>query len=353
MTTPHARAVLLLLIVGSGLRFPEAAVAQPAAPAPPATASQDDRRLHRKFFRDLPWYDPLRAEPHEGKIQLLIPAWAREFPHSTESGTRFSWQVTLGREIPIFAVSTQVADGEMSPKEWGVGLWTPVHFHVIEDFKDPSAPIVDTDYRFGAMAKFQYARSETLRFGVRYVPWAHESTHLGDEYTIFAVNNIPDFERINVSYEYQEYGFSLEGSDLFREGDDWKARHGGIMLWGSDGYYSDHLLESDEPTLTPSQKNYEPSFGVEYLMTAWRGRQTYVSFDLRDKLIYNYHHTPDNPERRQWSFTLQLGRAAEAGDRTALKEYFVQFYRGVNPYGQLRSQKDWWSVGIGWTFGLL
>jgi hypothetical protein len=228
-----------------------------------------------------------------------------------------------------------------------------VHFHVIEDFKDPSAPIVDTDYRFGAMVKFQYGISETLRLGVRYVPWAHESTHLGDEYTIFATNNIPGFERINVSYEYQEYGMSFEGSDLFSEGDDWKVRHGGIIPRGSDGYYSNHLLDSDEPTLTPSRKNYEPSFGVEYLMAGWRGRQTYVSFDLRDKLIYNYHQTPETPERRQWSFALQIGRAAEAGDRTALKDYFIQFYRGVNPYGQLRSQQDWWSIGFGWTFGLL
>ena len=76
---------------------------------------------------------------------------AKEFPQSIEPGTRFSWQITLGREIPIFAVSTQIADGEMDPKEWGLGVWTPVHFHVIEDFKDPSAPIVDTDYRSGAM----------------------------------------------------------------------------------------------------------------------------------------------------------------------------------------------------------
>ena len=87
-------------------------------------------------------------------------------------------------------------------------------------------------------------------------------------------------------------------------------------------------------------------------MAKWRSRQTYVSFDLRDKLIYNYHQTPESPERRQWSFSLQIGRAAVEGDRSALKEYFIQFYRGVNPYGQLRSQEDWWSVGLGWTFGL-
>ena len=70
--------------------------------------------------------------------------------------------------------------------------------------------------------------------------------------------------------------------------------------------------------MTPSLKNYEPSFGVVYLMSEWRGRQTYVSFDLRDKLIYNYHQTPQNPEQRQWSFALQIGRAAGSG-RTGLR----------------------------------
>src|SRR5688572_21962705 len=135
MTNARIRAILALLIVGAGMQFPEPACAQPAAAAAPQTLNGP---LHTKFFRDQPWYDPLRAEPHEGKVQLLIPAWAKGFPDSIEPGTRFSWQITLGREIPIFGLSTQVSDGEMDPKEWGLGVWTPVHFHVIEDFKDPS-----------------------------------------------------------------------------------------------------------------------------------------------------------------------------------------------------------------------
>ena len=39
-------------------------------------------------------------------------------------------------------------------------------------------------------------------------------------------------------------------------------------------------------------------------------------------------------------------------ERRPLKQYFFQVYRGVNPYGQLRSQKDYWSAGIGFVFGL-
>ena len=84
---------------------------------------------------------------------------------------------------------------------------------MIEDFKDDSNPIVDTDYRFGFMTKFQCFCLDTMKLGVRFVPWAHESTHLGDEYTIFAQQN-PSFERINVSHEDWEYGVSLEGGGL-------------------------------------------------------------------------------------------------------------------------------------------
>ena len=323
----------------------------PAASAPaPAPFSE----LKTRMFRNLPFYDALRAEHHAARNKLLIPAWSKGFPHSENSGSRFAWQVHLGGEFPIVAFTTSAADGRMEPGEWGVGLWTPVSFHMIEDFKDDSNPIVDTDYRFGAMLKFQYGLGGNRRLSVRYIPWAHESTHLGDEYVIIAQRPTiqPAFERINVSYEYQEYGVSLEGHNLFRTDDEWTLRHGGIIPWGADGYYSDHLLGSDDPALTSSQKNYEPSFGVQYLLPPWQDRHVYLSFDLRNKLVYNYHQSPDNPERRQWSWNLHIGRTLERNDRKALKDYFVQIYRGVNPYGQLRSQADYWSIGIGWIFGM-
>ena len=313
--------------------------------------------LKSRMFRNLPFYDALRAEPHAARNKLLIPAWSKEFPHSEVTGSRFAWQVSLGGEFPIVAFSTSTVDDRMEPGKWGFGLWTPVSFHMIEDFADDSNPIVDTDYRFGAMLKFQYGLRENLRLGIRYVPWAHESTHLGDEYVIIAQRPTlePPFERVNVSYEYQEYGVSFEGHELFKEDDEWTVRHGGIIPWGSDGYYSDHLLGSDDPVLTPSNKNYEPSFGAQYLLPPWPGRdsrQVYLSFDLRNKLVYNYHQTADNPERRQWSWNLQIGRTLQRGDNKALKDYFFQIYRGVNPYGQLRSQADYWSMGFGWVFGI-
>ncbi len=88
------------------------------------------------------------------------------------------------------------------------------------------------------------------------------------------------------------------------------------------------------------------------LRSILKTRQPYVSVDTRHKLVYNYHQTPSNPEEQQWSWTVQTG--ATVSRNTAgepLKQYFLQFYWGVNPYGQLRSQRDYWSIGMGWVFG--
>ena len=310
------------------------------------TANAQDRVW---TFRDLPYYEPLKADPRAARLTLIVPAWAKEFPHSTEPGNRSVWQITLGRELPILGWRSQTDDGRAGKKEWGVGLWIPVSFHMIEDFKDESAPIVDTDYRFGLMTKFQYGLTEKIWLGVRLTPWAHESTHLGDEYTINASRR-PGFERINPSFEYLEYGFSYE--QVFGEAM-LTLRHGGIHLHGDDGYYSNHLLGSDEPTLTPSEKNFEPSLGVEWRGWNWRKRDVFVSLDIRRKLAYEFHRKPGDTETKHWSYSFAIGRTVPEGTANIpVKDYFVYLYRGVNPFGQLRAQTDFWFAGIGWTFGI-
>ena len=152
--------VLLCLLAG-----PAVALAQPATTESAASQGQDLGPKRPKLFRDQPFYDPLRAEEHAARIQLLIPAWSDEFPDSETSGSRFAWQITLGRELPIVTFSSQVTDGAMDSGEWGLGVWTPISFHMVEDFADESNPIVDTDYRFGSMVKFQYGLSDSLRVG--------------------------------------------------------------------------------------------------------------------------------------------------------------------------------------------
>ena len=330
---------------------PAAAEAAGSTPGTTSSARASLSGLDVWTFKALPYYEPLTAEPRAARIELTIPAWAKQFPHSEKGGTRFAWQITLGRELPIVGVRSEKLDGRVSQGEWGLGLWTPVSFHVIEDFKDESAPIVDTDYRFGAMLKFQYGVREDLWLGVKFVPWAHESTHLGDEYTIIAQRSA-SFERVNPSFEYYEYGISIE--KVF-DGDRLQlvARHGGINLWGDDGYYSDHRLGEEVRTLTPSENNYEPSFGLEVRGRKIGSRHLFASIDARHKLVYAFHRGPGEDEQKQWSTKLAAGLAIPEGTvGIPLQQVYLHYYRGVNPYGQLRAQKNFWTIGVGWIFGI-
>ena len=115
---------------------------------------------------------------------------------------------------------------------------------------------------------------------LRFVPAAHESAHLGDEFTILAEQAFRQtFERINVSYEYWDHGVSFDtlfGCGLVASaraearvspGDRFchqmTLRHGGLRPWGDEGYYSGHFLgEDDSGSITLSRDNYEPSFGT-------------------------------------------------------------------------------------------
>lgn len=58
-------------------------------------------------FKELPYYEPLKADPRAARMTLIVPAWSEAFPHSFEPGTRFIWQITLGRELPIVGMRTR------------------------------------------------------------------------------------------------------------------------------------------------------------------------------------------------------------------------------------------------------
>jgi hypothetical protein len=349
-----ARLLTVTLVLSSALILSPAASAEAQAPPAVGAAGSDAQAGGGGSggewwsFADKIYYEPLLAEQRAARIFLLFPGWSSALPHSRESGSRFAWQVVMGREIPMVGrQSDSVGRERFEPGKWGIGLWIPISFHMLEDFKDESNPIVDTDYRFGMMAKAQVGLAQNWTLSIRFVPWAHESTHLGDEYTIFASAD-PAFERINVSYEYREYGISLERA--FPRSSLLTLRHGGISLWGSDGYYSDHLLESNVPTLSVSRKNYEPSFGVEYRLPTDGGRQLVVSLDVRNRLQYSFHHPTSGEERRRPTWTLAVGHAAREGDVPFFRSVFGYVTRGVNPFGQLREQHPFWAAGVGWIF---
>lgn len=336
---------------------------RPALPEPRRASPGSDDSPHvgagvTKWdtFADRAYYDPIMAEPRAARIQLIPLARSDEFEYQQKGGPRRTWEITLGRELPIVAWNSSPApltpEGLLRSGEWGWGLWVPVSFHMIEDFKDDSNPIINTDMRFGTMVKMQWGLPGDQALSLRIVPWAHESTHLGDEFSISARSRLPDkFERVNVSYEYFEYGISYDNPRV-------TFRHGGLHPSWSKGYYSSHPSETiGGREIYGSTRGYEPSFGFEYRSPGLGpARRWFASADVRRKIIYDYHKvSADEKEDRQWSWSLMIGREkpSGSGSRAAaflLKAYYVYFYYGVNPHGQFRSQRDYATVGIGFTF---
>lgn len=300
-------------------------------------------------FRDFDWYDPLVAEQRAARM-LVTFGGTDAFEFSLEDGRRLVWDIHLGKELPMISFVKAVNPGALRAGEWGIGLWAPVSVHMIEDFKDPSNPIVNADYRFGSMIKFRYALAPERWLSARFVPWAHESTHLGDEFSLAAAEHFPGFERINVSYEYWEYGIGLESPR-------WSLRHGGLQPWGKDGYYSDHLLQVGGRTIPTSAVNFEPSFGVEYRSRHSDGRTwaPFASLETRGRIAYDYNKpSSSDPERRHWSTSVSAGiktsPAPASSSSLSLSHIYVHFYRGVNPHGQLRNDASYSMLGVGFQF---
>jgi hypothetical protein len=280
------------------------------------------------------------------------------------------WDISVGEEIPIVGIEGSRTTGKcdstqppMYDKCWGFSLSLPVSFHMVEDFEDDSTPVINTDYRFSLLAKAQrgFAQgSVAMRLQV-----GHESTHLGDEFTLHAQNNAilkhTVFDRVNVTYEYWEYGLSIELRSPYEE-HVFTFRHGGIgLLNNKKGFYAIRLLDykPGDATLTASKENFEPSFGFE-----WRRAKKPIkhlgnwaplaSIDLRLKTVYDYRRPANTSEEREWSVSALVGvsRVDKTINQRGVPIFIGRFYYGVNPNGQFRNQSHYREWGLGFIVPL-
>ena len=360
------------------------------------------RQWRNEWFRDRDFFDPLIAEPRAPQIAFTFPAWIPELEFSVEPGNRLAWEVSLGREIPIFT-RANFDDATRGLKgSQGFGFWVDVSFHMLEDMgKDPSNPIINTDYRF-SLAKLKYYRVISVSppttgpnpvrrwksLAFRADLYHHESTHLGDEFVINGQGAHPEFERQNVSFEF----YDLTGAFNWERGDGLKhSVRGGTtgLVNPSNGYYSDHTLDvsrasrsatspspsaTSSPTFsTSSSRHTAPRTlsirSARLAVAPCQGQHSqsgagaferparwapFVSMDLRQRIVLNFNkESADIKEDTQWSVNLLGGIRSQPGNfRFAIKEIYLRYYYGVNPHGQLRNQDDFWLIGFGVNFAV-
>lgn len=317
-------------------------------------------------------FDPLQAEPRSARIKLLVLSVSDEFEYMQKSGSRLFWDMQVGKEVPIWGMETgDGSTGDYSCGQAAWGIWIPVSFHYTLDHKDWSQPAINTDYRFSIMLKYRLGLNVKAKnygaekyFSLRMEPWGHESPHLGDEFTIAARTNNPDFKRINVAWEFWSVSAGLDYIDP--DGILTRYLIGLTGLWknalnagGRDGsFYWTDPNETQFIDVTTSNSGIEAVyFGFESVDMRDDEREywPFFSADIRYRILYNYEKSSDE-EKDDFRVGINLiwGLRARPVSHTykgRIEPYF-RIYYGVNPNGQFRNQADYWLVGAGLTVDL-
>ena len=176
-----------------------------------------------------------------------------------------------------------------------------------------------------------------------------------------------------MSYEFRDLagGYQYE----FGSGGRLQLRAGAVSVWRpKKGYYSEQAFEPELRPLAGSHRNTEwyaqfdyqhphlvsPDARLGPKILQFERWAFFASADLRDKTVLNYHKARQaDPEDHQLSPNVRVGYRTLLGHAPlALRAVYFRWYRGVNPHGQLRNQKDYTVYGLGligiWTlYGLL
>lgn len=264
-------------------------------------------------------------------------------------------ETVLGADIPIYQ------------KVWkndALSFSMPLSFSVWFDFTEiQTAPILNTDYRFAPVEinylhKFKHKTFRNIE--VKFIPYFHESTHIGDELTIARTIMDARIVRVNVSYECMNLAVTLNdplGKDqknhAFRVG----AR---ILLNPSKGWYSISEHEGDT-SLVPQTKKW----GEVYLQYEYQTPDGFLSFgktmfdfsaelNMRLKFGYPYHekkidcyplvettekHVPSLNILAGWHFYNSNHELSNVG-------FYLRAYRGINYHGQFRNLSNYEFYGV-------
>lgn len=298
------------------------------------------------------YFDPLRAEVRAAQPTVLFPARSSQVEFSPNTSQWFvGWDITTGLEIPLIGWESQpTRTGDFTRGNWGVGLWLPISFHMIEDVfdSDNSSPIVNTDYRFAAILKAQWQAWTRSSLQAR-VSVGHESTHLGDEFSLLAVQSpASQFRRVNVSYEALEYGVSFQHMlpiKVLGEAE-LLLRHTGVYPVNA-GYYAAELRETGGGTVTPPSRKYQWGFGAQLVPDeSWR---PWISVELRNRIVYGYDRPSTQDEDTKLSVNVLVGTRTANFDFTShfSVELYFRYYHGVNPAGQFRNDRQYTIYGTG------
>jgi len=112
-------------------------------------------------------------------------------------------EITLGTELPLL---------NWSKEKYSMSISLPFRFNLwLDKFEEITAPVINTDYQIGLEINYlRPVNSKSIKnLGIKFTPLMHESTHIGDEITIYRIKNNFPITRVNVSYEATEIAIQI------------------------------------------------------------------------------------------------------------------------------------------------
>ena len=363
--------VLVLLTAQAAFSWAEGAYAQDHHAAAEATCGFDleDRRFYT--FDDFQYFKPPIADIRTPRTTARL---YRDEPLPFTAGaagvdstsTSVFFDGSFGETFPFMGWNLEPGDITNCMSAAGLVTYFQASAHTLVDLSQNSNPVVNTDYRVGFGLSGRPLRAfRPLAFKLQAF---HESTHLGDEYTLNAAE-VPAFRRYNVSYEALEALLALDYFD--HGGGFWTPAYvrvygGGRRLTSGFDLFSPWKREFEEyvtldtfgpdPLLAASQ--YEIQLGGELFIRSWEAdHQSHGHFwkwqyimgavDLsRSNLL-----DPVNP-KTVWSTHAMVGVVwGEYFQAKGSNQLAIDWYRGVNPHGQFRdSELEYFSLTLSIRF---
>ena len=298
------------------------------------------------FFRDSHILKPFLSEIRSTAIKTEL-AWLNKLDEnyyvSNYAGRPFI-EVHLGTELPVYYLENRQKGFKFSTSGYLGNIL------LIDMFEQITAPVINTDYFFGLkLAALKYTDHPYIRnVGLKLVPVFHESTHLGDEFSIHGYHDLPGFQRINVSYEAWEIAAVINDPDTIRS-NLISAKMGFQGLWNpAGGYYNTDSLETKGAQIPLSENNY-----AWYVQLNWQRAEGFLcsdkwmnvlSMEVNNSLKFSYDEVSN--ESRIWSVNLYVGWKYLAEKSNRHVGFFFRYYAGIMPYGQFRNNAGYRYAGL-------
>ncbi len=298
------------------------------------------------FFKDSYILKPFLSEIRSTALKAEL-AWLNKLDENyyiSDYASRPFMEIHVGTELPIYYLVNRQKDFKFSTCGYFGNIL------LIDMFEQTTAPVINTDYFFGLkVAAVKYIDHPYIRnIGLKVVPVFHESTHLGDEFSIHGYNNLPDFRRVNVSYEAWEIAAVINDPDTIKS-NLFSAKVGLHGLWNqSKGYYTSDSLETKGVLAPPSEKNYE--YYLQLNLQRTRGFlcsdrwMNIISVEANNRLKFSYDEAIK--ETRSWNINLYLGWKYISQKSGHNVGFFFRYYAGIIPHGQFRNTGGFRYAGL-------